>query len=71
MITRPMRPNQDVPHLLNQGEWSRALLIRAGHQGVHLAGGQVPMMNTGRGRCIPAAQDPTDPRTWRVPVVFT
>jgi hypothetical protein len=34
-------------------------------------GSPVPMMQTFNGGFIPAAQDPTDPSTWRVPVVFT
>jgi hypothetical protein len=71
MITRRMYPSQHIPHLVNQGEWARGLILRAGAQGVHLPNATEPMMNTGRGRYIPAAQDPTDPNTWRVPVVFT
>lgn len=46
-------------------------LLRSFGGGLHLPRGQEPMMDTGRGRVIPAAQDPTDPSTWRVPVVFT
>lgn len=51
--------------------YPRGGLIRGGPAGVNLPGGLEPMMDTGRGRVIAAAQDPTDPSTWRVPVVFT
>jgi hypothetical protein len=70
-LTRPYGASNTVPHITNQSLWDRLELIRASAIGVHLPRGNEPMMDTGHGRVIPAAQDPTDPATWRVPVVFT
>ena len=60
-----------VPHILNQSQYQRNNIQVASTLGVHLPYGYEPMMDAGRGTVIPAAQDPTDPSTWRVPVVFT
>lgn len=42
-----------------------------GFQPLFLGGPDRPMMLTKNGGYIPAAQDPTDPRTWMTPVRFT
>jgi len=46
-------------------------LTTGGHAGLWLPGGTRPLMRTGNGGYIPAAQDPTDKSTWMVPVVWT
>jgi hypothetical protein len=70
-LRRRLAPDRSIPHLHNQGPLDRAQIARAGALGLHLPGGHRALMETSPGRYIPAAQDPTDPRTWQVPVVFT
>lgn len=73
-IWRPLVSNTRtcVPHAEAQGHgyWDQYPLLRAGAVSLALPG-TAPLMTTGNGGAIPAAQDPTDPRTWRTPVVFT
>lgn len=57
-----------LPHLVNESNWQRGRILRAGNAGLCLK--SQPLMKIGNGY-IPAAQDPTDPNTWRVPVIFT
>lgn len=76
MLTRPVNERyyaagNTVPHITDQRMWSRPALVRAGAQGLALPHRGLPMMSVGHGGMIPAAQDPTDPATWQVPVVFT
>lgn len=76
MLTRPVNEryyaaDNTVPHITDQRLWARIPLIRGGAPGLALPRFQEPMMKVGHGGMIPAAQDPTDPSTWRVPVVFT
>lgn len=59
-----------MPHLVNQSKWQRGALARGGVHSLHMPEGE-PMMETSPGRYIPAAQDPTDRRTWRTQVIFT
>jgi hypothetical protein len=46
-------------------------LATGGNAPLNLPGGNRPLMRTGKGGYIPAAQDPSDPATWMVAVVFT
>lgn len=76
MLTRPVNEkhyaaSNTVPHITDQRLWSRVPLIRGGSGGLTLPYRGQPLMSVGHGGMIPAAQDPTDPRTWQVPVVFT
>lgn len=67
---RPL--TRDYPE---RGQYSHVLsnyaLVRGGHAPLFLGGPDGPLMRTGNGGYIPAAQDPTDPHTWIVPVVWT
>jgi len=76
MLTRPVNErhysaSNTVPHITDQRLWRRAPLVRAGAPGLSLPYRGEPLMKMGHGGVIPAAQDPTDPTTWRVRVVFT
>lgn len=75
MLTRPLGRHYSARNTVpvpTPDSHERGQLVRgSGASGLHLPYGQDPMMHTGNGRVIPAAQDPTDPSTWRVPVVFT
>lgn len=76
MLTRRLNerrygPSSSVPHIQDQTQWDRRAIERASGGGMHLPYGYEPLMPVGNGCYIPAAQDPTDPATWRVPVVFT
>lgn len=72
-ITRPLWRNcaPSVPHIQNQDQWVRGLLFRASVHSLAFPYSPAPLMRTANGGWIPAAQDPTDPKTWRTPVVFT
>lgn len=75
MLTRPVNERhysaRNTVPVPAPDHHERGELLRGGAPGIHLPRGGEPMMDTGNGRVIPAAQDPTDPSTWRVPVVFT
>lgn len=75
MLTRPLGRHYSAGNVVPvpaPDSHDRGQLVRPDSVGgLHLPHGQDPMMDTGYGRVIPAAQDPTDPSTWRVPVVFT
>lgn len=74
MLTRPLGRHYSASNVIPvpaPDSYQPGTVIRATGGGLHLPRGNEPMMATGGGRVIPAAQDPTDPHTWRVPVVFT
>lgn len=75
MLLRPIQRHYSavstVPHIQDQSLHQRNQIERASLAGVCLPHGDEPMMTLKNGGVIPAAQDPTDPSTWRVPVVFT
>lgn len=75
MLTRPLgkqySASNTVPVPAPDNHDVQAPIIRAGAPGLHLPYRGEPLMKIGHGGVIPAAQDPTDPRTWQVPVVFT
>lgn len=48
--------------------WQRSYIERGGTPQLYIE--QCPMMRLGNGY-IPAALDPSDPKTWTVPVRFT
>jgi hypothetical protein len=56
-------PKADYTHVTDP-------LVR-GATHVHMPTLKGPLMYTGKGGVIPAAFDPTDPRTYRGPVYFT
>lgn len=76
MLTRPLgKPYSaanTVPVPTPDNHDVQVPIARGGAPGLHLPyrSGE-PLMRIGHGGVIPAAQDPTDSRTWRVPVVFT
>lgn len=71
-LTRPMARtyhDSDPVHVMNaQG---KGYVQTGGFQSLRLPFSGEPMMPTGNGGYVPAAQDPTDRSTWRVPVIFT
>ena len=70
MITRPLPRTYSLTH--RQVHVTPAYqLARGGTSGLALSGPDGPMMRTKNGGYVPAAQDPTDPQTWSVPVIFT
>lgn len=85
IMTRSFDHNYTVsdamPHMVNKNRWNKGKLHRAGQNTLSLNKcGSGPLMAI-RGNTlpdgtvtysyIPVAQDPTDPATWRVPVVWT
>lgn len=76
MLTRPLgrhySAGNTVPVPTPDNHDVQGGIVRSGALGLQLpmVTGE-PMMRVGHGGVIPAAQDPTDSRTWRVPVVFT
>jgi hypothetical protein len=74
MLTRPLGRRHSADNVVpvpTPDSHQPGQLVRSSGGGLHLPRGNEPMTDMGNGIVMPAAQDPTDPHTWRVPVVFT